>query len=74
MFVCTSARHSNKFDNLLIYNVLHLHQGNTANAVALFSLSKRQQKRNGNTAHAVREVVWAVFFFSRKLCNGKKIA
>ena len=38
-----------------------------------FSLIERQQKRNGNTAHAFRDVVWAVFFFSKKLCNGKKI-
>ncbi len=37
-----------------------------------FSLIERQQKRNGNTAHAFRDVVWAVFFSAKSYVMVKK--
>ena len=65
MFGCTSTRHSNKFDNLLIYNVLHLHQGDTANAVAFFPYRKGSKKET-ETPPTLLERLCGRYFFSAK--------
>ena len=62
---CTSARHSNKFDNLLIYNVLHLHQGGTSNAVAFFPYRKGSKKET-ETPPTLSEMLCGRYFFSAK--------